>query len=490
VDYIELSGAPTLTAGVTVVERQTMSVMTFLRIHRASLAACAVVALAGATGCASSGPVTSANPNPIARSQQRGHHNATSLIQHVVVIVQENRSVDNLFNGFPGADTVQSGYDSKGNLHTLQPVSMSAECDPSHKHGAFVAEFRNGAMNGWNKESISCATGATLPDGVFAFVPQSETVAYWSMASNYGLADEVLQTNEGPSFPAHQYLIAGQSGGHGSDAPWAFSENGPGASSSKLEYPGSDSSNTADSEKGFGSTYCGAPAKTTVVQIDLSTKYPGVEGNPAYPCKDYQTIFDLATNAGLSWAYYSHSSSSLWSGPDAVAHLWANPSTRAIVPETNVLSDISAHRLANVVFVTPSGANSDHPHHVYVDPKSGPNWVSSIVDAIGNDPYYWSNTTILITWDDWGGWFDHVVPTHPFTNDPYEYGFRVPLVVVSPYVKAGIVDHTARNFDSVLTYIESTFGLPSLGMQDSQTDDLGSMFDYSQSPLPFIPPTQ
>ena len=463
------------------------------RLARVLLSASASAALVAAAGCSNSGALSSVNPSPNQRPEQHGHRNATNLIQHVVVIVQENRTVDDMFNGFPQADTVPTGYDNKGNPHALQPVSLSAECDPSHKHGAFVAEFRNGALNGWTKESISCASGASLPDGVFAYVPQSETVAYWSMASNYGLADEVFQTNEGPSFPAHQYLIAGQSGGHGSDAPWAFSENGNKSSSSALETDSDtagDGSDTHNSSGSGGHTYCGAPAKTTVVQINLSTQYPGTEGNPAFPCKDYQTIFDLASSAGLSSAYYSHSAGGLWSGPDAVKHLWTNPASRAIVPETNVLKDIAMHKLANVVFVTPSGANSDHPHKTYVDPKSGPNWVSSIVDAIGNDPYYWTNTTILITWDDWGGWFDHVKPMHPFPGDPYEDGFRVPFIVVSPYVKAHIVDHTPRNFDSALTYIESTFGLPSLGQQDSQTDDLSSMFDYTQQPLQFVPPTQ
>src|SRR5580700_5278032 len=173
------------------------------------------------------------NPNvhvvtPSHTVQRLRHGPATTPIQHVVVIIQENRTVDNIFNGFPGADTAQGGYDSHGNFHELRPISFSNTCGPSHSHGQFVTEFNGGSNNGWDLGSYSCTGSSTLPDGLFAYVQPSETEEYWAVASNYGLADEVLQTSEGPSFPAHQYLIAGQAGGHGSDAPWGFAENGGG----------------------------------------------------------------------------------------------------------------------------------------------------------------------------------------------------------------------------------------------------------------------
>ncbi len=100
---------------------------------------------------------------------------------------------------------------------------------------------------------------------------------------------------------------------------------------------------------------------------------------------------------------------------------------------------------------------------------AGEDWVARVVDAIGADPAYWSTTTILLTWDDWGGWYDHVPPPPPpFYEDPIEYGFRVPLVVVSAYVTPGTVDHTQRNvFGSMLRYVETAFGLPSLQQVDA-----------------------
>jgi phospholipase C len=447
----------------------------------------ALLAIGAAVVLSSCTAPTSASHVPTVRQTQLHAHRKdfSTPIQHVVVIIQENRSVDNIFNGFPGADTTRTGFDSHGNMHTLQSVSFSAQCDPSHSHPAFVNEFNNGALNGWDLETVTCHNGNSLPDGAFAFVSNAGTSAYWNVASNYAFADEVFQTNEGPSMPAHEYLIAGQSGGHGIDAPWAFSENGGGSSSR----------DTASEEVGTdGRKFCGGAATMTVTQIDLTSSYPGTEGNPIFPCKDYQTIFDLAMGQSppLTWKYYAHKAGNVWSGTDFVQHLWQNPGWRAVIPETTVLTDIATHNLANIVYVTPSPGNSDHPHASSFSQFAGPKWVASIVNAIGNDPYYWGNTTILIVWDDWGGWFDHAVygaTMHPPGNptDPYEYGFRVPLVVVSPYVNAHMIDHTQRTFDSIMAYIETTFNLGNLGMQDTTTDDLSDMFNYSQAPLQFIP---
>jgi phospholipase C len=211
-------------------------------------------------------------------------------------------------------------------------------------------------------------------------------------------------------------------------------------------------------------------------------------------CKAYSnTILSELTAARFSWRYYTNALDDLWSGPTADAACWAARDScwsNIIAPSETVLADIASHRLANIAFVNPEHATSDHPGFMS-NAQSGQNWVASIVNAIGNDPYYWSNTTILLTWDDWGGWYDHVPPPRPpFNGDPYEYGFRVPLVVVSPYVTPGQVDHTTRNsYGSILRYIETTFRLQSLGQVDapSLTDDLTSLFNYRAKPRSFQP---
>ncbi len=102
----------------------------------------------------------------------------------------------------------------------------------------------------------------------------------------------------------------------------------------------------------------------------------------------------------------------------------------------------------------------------------------------------WSNTAIIVTWDDWGGWYDHVTPPQVLVNCAqwgcgYVYGFRVPLIVVSPYAKAAYISHTQHDFGSILRFIEENFGLPSLGYADAYADDLSDCFNFNQTPLKF-----
>ena len=136
--------------------------------------------------------------------------------------------------------------------------------------------------------------------------------------------------------------------------------------------------------------------------------------------------------------------------------------------------------LADVVWVTPTQAASDHPK---VNNGSGPSWVGSIVNAIGSSQY-WNDTAIFITWDDWGGWYDHVTPT---IYNSFELSFRVPLIVVSPYAKPGYISHKQHEFGSILKFVEETFDLPSLGTTDARADDLSDCFNFSKKMLKFKP---
>jgi phospholipase C len=220
-----------------------------------------------------------------------------------------------------------------------------------------------------------------------------------------------------------------------------------------------------------------------------------MESLKQYPCFEHATLTDLLDAHGISWRYYTPSAGSIWTGPDAIQHIcqaqsqsgqlvctgsaWSN----VVIPPTQVLTDVANNQLAQVSWVIPSGANSDHPGGA----KNGPSWVASIVNAIGNSSY-WNNTAIFITWDDWGGWYDHVAPQ---ILNSYEYGFRVPLIVVSPYAKAGYISHAKHDFGSILKFIEDLYGLPSLGYADALADDLSDCFDFQQAPIQFqtIPTT-
>jgi phospholipase C len=214
----------------------------------------------------------------------------------------------------------------------------------------------------------------------------------------------MFQTNQGPSFPAHQYIVSGTS---------AIADG------SGLR--------AAENPLGGGGG-CDAPSGTVVKLIDQA----GREGTAIYPCFNRISLMDLVQRKSLSWRYYQgFLGPGIWFGPDAILRIRESSdySTNVVAPPSQVLLDIARGALANVVWVTPSGFDSDHPE---TNDGSGPSWVAAIVNAIGKSRY-WKDTAIFVTWDDWGGWYDHVRP--PVYNS-YELSFRVPLIVISPYASS------------------------------------------------------
>jgi phospholipase C len=414
-----------------------------------------------------------------------------ALIQHVVIIFQENRTPDNLFHDpvliARGADIASSGKNSLGQTIPLSSIDLGTagsnplNYDLSHAHSAFVAMYDGGKMDG--ADLVQCRPAAQCPPNAhpnpqFRYVIASDVAPYFAMAEQYTFGDRMFQTNQGPSFPAHQFIISGTS------APTATSPLF--AAENPILPPVKPAAG------------CIAPRGNTVVMIDAS----GSESKPApqYPCFEHPTVTDLLDTQGLTWRYYAPSPGSIWTAPDAIEHIcqqkiinatltcvgpiWTNSVS---IPQTNVLTDIANGQLAQVSWVIPDGLNSDHA--VATD-GTGPSWVASIVNAIGNSAY-WANTAIFITWDDWGGWFDHVAPKviddGVSWGSGYVYGFRVPLVVVSPYAKAAYISHNTHDFGSILKYIETNFNLPSLGYADTPADDMADCFDYTQLPLAFKP---
>jgi phospholipase C len=407
-----------------------------------------------------------------------------AVFQHIVVIFQENRTPDNLFQDpvlvANGAD-IASTANSFGTTIPLSPIDLGTagsnpqNYDLSHAHAAFVDMYDDGKMDG--ASLIPCSPAANCPPNAhpnpqFMYVMPSDVQPYFALAEQYTFGDRMFQTNQGPSFPAHQFILSGTSA-PAAASPLFAAEN------PKLSPAG-----------------CIAALTNTVTMIDAT----GSETNspPEYPCFDHPTLTDLLDTAGITWRYYAPSAGSIWTAPDAIQHICQQQTvngvlactgpdwtSNVIIPEWGVLQDISSNQLAQVSWIIPDGTDSDHAES---NNGSGPSWVASIVNAIGNSQY-WANTAIIITWDDWGGWYDHVAPK--VVNDGvnwgsgYVYGFRVPLVVVSPYAKAATIDHTTHDFGSVLKFIETTFNLPSLNYADAPADDLSSCFTMTQTPITF-----
>jgi phospholipase C len=391
-----------------------------------------------------------------ARTRQR----LTSKIQHVVIIFQENRTTNDLFNSLAGADTVRTGKNSLGQTVQLQPRLLTEPYDISHAHIAFTTEYANGAMDGFDLVGSTCHKGAKCPPAdirAYGYVPEREVEPYYVMARRYTFANNMFQTNEGPSFPAHQYILSGTS---------TISD---GSTLRASENP------LTPTEKLTGG--CDSPAGSLVKLIDPY----GNENQQMYPCFDRNSLIQLIEAQNLSWHYYqNHLGAGLWEGPDAIKPVWSSPqfATDVVAPPSQVLNDIDAGNLANVVWVTPTPAESDHAG---ITDGTGPSWVASIVNKIGKSQY-WNSTAIFITWDDWGGWYDPVVP--PVYNS-YELGFRVPLIVVSPYANQHYISPVQHEFGSILKFTEEQFNLGSLGTTDVRADDLSDCFNFSKAPSKF-----
>jgi phospholipase C len=404
--------------------------------------------LIGLVGCSGGGGGNTPPPLPTPTPTV-----APATIKHVVIIFQENRTPDNLFHGLPGADIANSGLDTAGDTIALQPIPLANTYDLDHSHTGFLDMYDGGKMDGANTVKVTCGSTCPYPNPQYGYVPASDNGPYMQMAQQYTFADRMFQTNEGPSYPAHQFIFAGTS------EPEA----------------GSDLLVSENPAAAAGDPGCLSTEQAQVVAIDPA----GSEAQTVTSCFEHQTLSDLLDAKGLSWRYYAPITTGIWVAPNSIQHIQAGPDwANVVTPETQVLTDISNGNLATVSWVTPTAAESDHAKS---NDGTGPAWVASVVNAIGQSPY-WNNTAIFIAWDDWGGWYDHVQPQ---IFGSYELGFRVPLIVVSPYAKVGYVSHVQHEFGSILKFTEETFALGSLGFTDARADDLSDCFNLRQSPQPF-----
>jgi phospholipase C len=434
-----------------------------------------------------------------------------SQIQHVIIVFQENRTPDNLFQGLYGLkgsnkvkyDIQNYWVNSSGAHKPLAPVGLATNFDLSHAHSAFVAESTTpstavvpGCGGSANGEIFGCAASTW---NQFMYVDNAQNLTstnlygnkltthildpYITMAQRWGWANYMYQTNQGPSYPAHQFIFGGTS------APTA-----------QDDAQGTFVSENFTPQGAFAGCLADTSAMNFLINSSgTETPYGGVQGDFCYSRNTMATLLDNHTPP-LSWRYYAPGAGSIWTAPNSITAIcqpnssftacegteWANnvvfpfSGSYGAVP---FLNDLQNCQLPAVSWVIPDGKWSDHASS---NNGLGPSYVDAIVNGVGgfnNSCGYWSNTAIVLTWDDWGGWYDHEAPYllgAPWNN--YNYGFRVPLIVISAYTTPGLVSTVKpEDFGSVLNMIQGIFFGPThehqLGFADARSsNDLREFF--------------
>jgi phospholipase C len=275
---------------------------------------------------------------------------------------------------------------------------------------------------------------------------------YWKYAHTFALADNFFSSMNGPSYPQHLYFAA--------------------ASSDDIVTDPSDPGGQRSLAWG-----CDSDPRARAQQVDPNT------GNRTliFPCLDIPTLPDELNTAGHTWRYYSvpyPQYGFIWSILDSISHIrygaqWGTN----VLDVRNFVSDVQSGQLADVTWITPTFENSDHtPANVCV----GEGWTVQVINAIMQSQF-WNSTAIFVTWDDFGGFYDHVAPP---ALDYFGLGMRVPLIIVSPYVKAGTVQHSLFEFSSLLGFTEKLFDLPAMTERDLKANDMMLAFNFNQTALP------
>jgi phospholipase C len=440
--------------------------------------------------------VTSDAPPADAIAPADANHNATLPIKHVVFLVKENRTFDVYFGKFPGANGATRGKIHTGETVTLQPLIDRSTPDIDHSWDSALTAYDDGGMNGFDliTPGGTLLDDAGVPHG-YQVASQADIPNYWKLAQTFGISDNFFSSLHGPSLPNHLYTIAAQSGGVG-DNPNAGDANLPNAPSVGPCTSPADCPRAAEA----GLEPADIPSLPSTIEVwgcdaDPKVRVPVYdqegEVEMIYPCLDFPTMGDVLSDAGVTWKMYApsqggvddagfqNSNGYIWTVYDAIRHIRDSSAWKEhVVPVEQFVTDARAGNLPEVSWISTPSQWSEHPP---ASVCAGENWTVTLVEALAVGPD-WKDSAMFITWDDFGGFYDHVPPAQ---IDYYGLGFRVPLIVVSPFAKPNYIDHTRGEFSSVLRFIETDFQVPNLTSRDKegQTTDLTQFFDFNQKAL-------
>jgi len=388
---------------------------------------------------------------------------ARRKITHIVFLVKENRTFDNLFATFPGADGATTGRTCDGKTVPLVKAHDHTQ-GPNHSFSGGIL-----AIDGGRMDCFDHLIGGGQLQSYVRYSPD-QIPNYWAYAKHFVLADRFFSGIYGPTGVEHVDTVAAQTG--------RFIDH------ERLRSPGQYGPNGVPRE------FCEDPAERaysfhaglTGEQIKAIGQLEDVGGGTqvvsrfAYPrraCMNIRILPDELTKAGVTWKYYlGHNQwieTMKW-----IRHVRYGPEWKLVSTDDAFLSDLSAGKLPAVSWLIPDFTVSDHPPGSLCE---GENWTVGILNALMRSPE-WKHTAVVLTWDDFGGFYDHVPPPHV---DVYGMGPRVPMILISPWAKSGFVAHETLEFASVLKLIETIWNVPSLTERDGNASDMLDLFDFTKT---------
>ena len=423
-------------------------------------------------------------------------------ISHVVVILQENRSFDSYFGTYPGADGIPM---VNGTPTVCSPNPEADHCDaPFHDakdvnsggpHGTqtSISDVNGGKMDGFAKEALAgskiaaCAsnlqnpacTNAAKPD-VMGWHDAREIPNYWAYAQNFVLNDKMFEAVPSWSNPDHAYQVSGWSA-------LCAKKDDPASCKGQIEnaLPPDFHPFTPKLSRGPTPSYAWTDVTWLLHRAKVSWNYYVTPGSQP----------DCAQNEAVSCTqpHQAAGTPGIWNPLPWFTDVRDDGQLGNIQPTSNFVAAAKNGSLPAVSWVVPDQTVSEHPPAKISD---GQAYVTNLINTVMSGPD-WSSTAIFLTWDDWGGFYDHVPP--PKIDDPIGYGIRVPGLVISPYAKQGVVDHQTLSSDAYLKFIEDDFlngsrldpatdGRPDprtvVRENVAQLGDLTKDFDFTQSPRP------
>jgi phospholipase C len=412
----------------------------------------------GVAGVAGSAAISAAVPRAFAQVATTGLPDPkTSGIDHIVVLMMENRSFDHMLGWVPGADGVQAGrsfVDTAGNTAQSFHLASTQSCsssDPNHGYGPGRTQMNGGAMDGFLKTQ---PVGDHFPIGYFS----ASDVPFFSFAQkHWTLCDQYHCSILGPTWPNRFYMHSGQTD--------RLTTGGPAAKA--LQVPGDT---TGGLESGI-----------------------------------FPTIWDLAAQAGLTAKYYPQNPAA------AFTALWGTKFTSITRPFAEFMSDATNGTLPSISYIDPNfvgeGTGTGNDDHPLNDIRNGQLLMNQVYTALVNSPN-WPNTLFIINYDEWGGFADHVVPPlAPVSSTEYNIagngtsggvdsatpnmaflGFRTPLVMIGPRARRGAVVHTLYDAVSILNMISWRFGLPTPWARAQSSINMATALNFSQPANTTVPP--